>query len=114
MERFVMTANDLRNGLAVYLTGAGDWSRCLDDARVFGPADLADGAALGRQAEEAQCVVGAYEIEVEEGDCGLRPLRLRERIRAFGPSTHAAFARADVPGHLTHADGVEPVRFSER
>jgi len=114
MERFVITANDLSGGLAVYLTATGDWSCCLDDAWGLGPDERADGLALGLRAEENQRVVGAYEIEVEEGDFGLRPVRLRERIRAFGPSTHADFARADVPGHLTHADGVEPVRFSER
>lgn len=114
MERFVITANDLCNGLAVYLTAAGDWSCYLDDARTFTLDERADGLALGRQAEEVQRVVGAYEIEIEEGDFGLRPVRLRERIRAYGPSTHADFARADAPGHLNHADGVEPVRFSER
>ena len=109
---FVITANDLRNGAVVYLCDGADWSECLDESRIF-PADgLEEGLAVGRAAEDNQRVVGVYEIEVSQQGRQVVPVRYRERIRAYGPSTHVDFVRADVPGHLTHPDGVEAVRFT--
>ena len=109
---FVITANDLRNGAVVYLCDGGDWSECLGDSRLFPADELEVGLATGREAEAQQLVVGVYEIEVSRQDDELVPVRYRERIRAYGPSTHVDFVRADVPGHLTHPDGVEAVRFT--
>ncbi|MEK9753350.1 MAG: DUF2849 domain-containing protein [Rhodospirillaceae bacterium] len=110
-DLFAITANDLRNGLVVYLSEAGDWTETLADARLVAAAGVE--AALGDAGHAAAAgrIVGAYEIAVERSGEGVRPLRLRERIRAFGPSTHADFRRADVAGHLDHADGVVAVSF---
>ncbi|MBT6093542.1 MAG: DUF2849 domain-containing protein [Rhodospirillaceae bacterium] len=111
MSLYVITANDLRDGFVIYLGDNGCWTGRLDEGRLFGEAELPGALVQGVRAEESQQVVGVYELEVaSDGGC-VRPTRLRERIRAFGPSTHVDFARADVPGHLIHPDGVKAVRF---
>ena len=110
---FAVTANDLRNGLVVYLDGAGNWSEDLARARLVEAGDIEAAMADAARAEAAGQVVGAYEIAVETTVAGVRPVRFRERIRAFGPSTHVDFRRADVPGHLDHPDGVTAVSFAK-
>jgi hypothetical protein len=110
-ELFAITANDLRDGLVVYLDKDGGWTGEIGAARMV-VADGVDAAlADAGRATASGRVVGAYEIAVARTEEGIRPLRLRERIRAFGPSTHADFRRADVAGHLDHADGVVAVSF---
>ena len=110
-ELFAITANDLRDGLVVYLDDTGGWSEEIGGARIV-TADCIEAALsdAGRAAASGR-IVGAYEIAVARTEEGVRPLRLRERIRAFGPSTHADFRRADVAGHLDYADGVVAVSF---
>ncbi len=115
-DLFAITANHLRTGHVVFMDGGGGWTECMADARVIdakvdGAGELETALAEAGRAEAAGVVVGVYEIAVEDAGEGIRPLRLRERIRAFGPSTHADFRRADVAGHLDHADGVVAVRF---
>ncbi len=111
MSQYVITANDLRDGLVVYLDSEGDWCSSLEDGCLVGDVDLQAALAEGKRAEDDQRVVGVYEVSLALQDGRLMPERLRERIRAFGPSTHVDFARADMPEHLTHPDGVEAVRF---
>ena len=62
-------------------------------------------AELKLEAEAAREVVGAYLIEAEvslpEGRGRvITPLVYKERIRAFGPSVHPAFAKKVVPEHF--------------
>lgn len=111
-SEFVITANDLRSGEVVYLDPQGAWCACLDDGRVVEAADLDAVLTLGGQGEVEGQVVGVYEISVSRDGARIVPERLRERIRAFGPSTHADFARVEAPEHLRHPDGVEAVRFN--
>jgi len=114
MAQQVITANRLNDGLVVFLAEDGSWVDSILDAQMLSEGtELYNRLALANAAEQAQIVVGPYEIEVtetEEGD--LRPVRYRERIRAYGPSTHADFARHDIPGHLSHPDDVSPVYFN--
>ena len=112
MSQFAITANDLRDGVVVYLDATGNWVPCLEDCRLVDESGLDAALTESQQGEASQVVVGVYEIAVVRGDGWLMPERLREQIRAFGPSTHVDFVRADVPGHLSHPDGVEAVRFS--
>ncbi len=111
-EFFAITANHLQTGLVVYLDAAGNWTEVLARARVVAEEDISAARADAGRAEAAGLVVDAYEIAVEHAAEGPWPKRLRERIRAFGPSTHADFRRADVPGHLDHPDGVTAVSFT--
>lgn len=90
----VLTANRLSDGAVVYLTPTGTWSEVITDSRIARDADasaelLADGleVAGGRVAD------APYLIDVATGDEGIRPLRYREQIRAFGPSVHPEFGR---------------------
>ena len=85
----VITANRLLDGEVVWLAEGDNWVETLAGARVFEGKDaIAEGLALGAAAEKAQLVVGVYEMAVTEEDGGLVPVRLREKIRAKGPTTH--------------------------
>lgn len=82
------TANRLRDGVVVFRTATGGWSSRIADAEI-----VADGAEAARLLAEAErdsanaVVVGPYLIDVNEVDGETRPVSLRERIRAFGPTT---------------------------
>ncbi len=110
----IITANRLSDGLVVYLAEGECWVDSISEAKVLSDdKELESHFAFANNAEQALVVVGPYEIEVAQGDDnGIRPVRYRERIRAYGPSTHADFARQDIPGHLQHLDDVSPVYFN--
>ena len=83
----ILTANSLETGDVIYFAKAGDWSADLNDA--FVGLDESAWTWLGRKAEEVEKsgeVVGAYLVEVETYETGLRPTHIRERIRTIGPS----------------------------
>jgi hypothetical protein len=99
MRLKVATANRLRDGLVVYLAGDGGWSEAIGEGRVAG--DEAGASLLmeaAARAVDAQEVVEPYLMEVAADDAGLRPLRLRERIRAAGPTVQTALNRSRIPG----------------
>lgn len=83
----IATANRLRDGAVVFLTHAGTWSEEIDSASLAleaeAAADLSEGA---RHAEAVNHVTGSYLVEVERRDGKVRPLHIRERIRATGPT----------------------------
>jgi Protein of unknown function (DUF2849) len=83
----VITANSLKDGLVVFLT-AGGWTVDIDKAEVLETKEAVE-AALHRGAKDvaANRVVEAYAIEVRREGARLVPARLRERIRASGPTT---------------------------
>ncbi len=86
MEQAI-TGNRLDDGIVVYLTSDGGWSAAIDDSHVLtDEAELAASLARAALAEAAQEIVEPYAIDVQRTDAGLRPLRYREVIRAFGPS----------------------------
>lgn len=87
MAEKVLTANRLGDGIAVWLDANGQWTERLQEAFVARHAEAV--AALeeaGRRAFASNIVLDVNVIEVEEKDGKLRPLRLRERIRAEGPT----------------------------
>ena len=114
MTQQVITANRLTDGLVVFLAEDGCWVDSIQNAQVLSNSDdLKKRLDLANAAEQAQIVVGPYEIEVtSEGTGGIRPVRYRERIRAYGPTSHADFANQNIPGHLKHPDDVSPVYFN--
>ena len=82
-----ITANRLTDGLVVFLAAGGRWVEDCRLAEAYDGAEAVDAAlAVAAAAEKAQVVVGAYAIDVAVGPHGLEPTRLRERIRAFGPT----------------------------
>jgi len=89
----IITANRLGDGFVVYLTALGALSQRITDAVVFLDAAQSEQrlTALGA----ANGVIDPYAIEVTTGDNAIVPVRLRERIRAFGPTMETG--RAVLP-----------------
>ena len=87
MPHRVITANRMRDGAVVWLHESGAWFDEIDRASVSN-----DNAAVARLLAAAQAdqaagrVIGAYEVEIAPAWPGNIPLRLRERIRANGPT----------------------------
>ncbi len=83
----VLTANRLSDGISVWLDAAGHWTETLQDAFVARHKEAVDALdATGKQAFADNKVVDVNVVDVEEVDGQLRPLRMRERIRAEGPT----------------------------
>ncbi len=90
----VITANRLLNGDVVWLGDNGSWVERITLARTFEGEDQVDaGLAAGHAAEKNQEVVGVYDMDVTLEDGVIVPVRLRERIRAAGPTTHPHFGK---------------------
>jgi Protein of unknown function (DUF2849) len=85
-QPLVITANRLGDGRVVWLADAGRWSEAVADAAVFLGEAVSAGMVTAVQSENAQYVVGPYEVEVAATPAGPQPLRARERYRAEGPS----------------------------
>lgn len=83
----VLTANRLADGRVIYL-GEGGWTPELGAARLVSNEQEAEAAEReGRDAVAGRLVVEPYLIDIETEAAGVRPVRLRERIRALGPTT---------------------------
>jgi Protein of unknown function (DUF2849) len=83
----VLTANRLGDGRVVYL-GESDWTSRLEAARLIADDAAAEAAEqAGRAAVAGRLVVEPYLIDVRSETERLAPVRLRERIRAEGPTT---------------------------
>jgi hypothetical protein len=79
----VITANDLRDGLVVFLDHDGGWTHDIALARVVEDgADLDQANAYAKAQHDARIVVEPYPIDVEVTGGVPVPVRLRERIRA--------------------------------
>lgn len=99
MTRQVISANRLNDGLVVYLTGSGDWSERIDDARIVeGDEDNAAAMAVASEAAARQIVVDPYAIDIEESGGERRPTRFREYIRAKGPTVRPDLGKQAVSG----------------
>jgi hypothetical protein len=87
MSDKVLTANRLSDGISVWLNAAGDWVESLQDAFIARHAEAVSALeAAGKTAFADNKVVDVNVIDVVETDGVLQPLRLRERIRAEGPT----------------------------
>ncbi|GAB2185822.1 DUF2849 domain-containing protein [Roseibium sp. LAB1] len=85
----VITANRLLNGDVVWLAENGSWVERITLAKVYeGKEAVAAALAEGLEAEKNQKVVSVYEMDVTVEDGVIVPVRLREKIRATGPTTH--------------------------
>jgi hypothetical protein len=83
----VLTANRLADGRVVYL-GDDGWTGEIALARlIFDDTQAAAAEHEAQEAVAARLVVEPYLIDVEAEQGGVQPQRLRERIRADGPTT---------------------------
>lgn len=90
----IFTGNRLTDGLVVFLAEDGGWSENLAASRVIENEDeFSQMKALADAAAKAAIVIEPYPIDVARDGREIRPVRYRERIRAFGPSIHPDFAK---------------------
>lgn len=88
----LITANRLSDGQVIFLTSNG-WSRSISEAFRFTD-ETGRETAMDRANDDvaANEIVDPYEIDIElEGESAV-PVRLRERIRALGPTTGNSLA----------------------
>jgi Protein of unknown function (DUF2849) len=84
----VVTANNLRSGLVVYLGPAGDWVAKLADAAIAADPDgLQHLEARALAAVERSEVTAVYAMDVRVIAGTPEPVSVRERIRASGAPT---------------------------
>ena len=98
----ILTGNEVMSGATVYLTKTGEWVEELQQARVFlkEEAEARDAAIA---ATKKTMRINSLEVEtVTLKDGVIVPDRIRERIRAEGP-TAPRFDRQhlDKDGHVS-------------
>lgn len=83
----LVTANRLRDGIAVFMTRAGQWSELIDEAVLaLEPQAAAALEARAKEDEKKTIVTGAYLIDAERRGGRVRAAHIRERMRALGPT----------------------------
>lgn len=83
----ILTANRLSDGDVVYRTALGEWIDDIDSAELIeSPEQLAAAEVAAHADVRASKVLDVEAIAVEAEDGHIVPKRLRERIRAFGPT----------------------------
>ena len=85
----VVTANRLRDGTVVFFGPGEGWVDRLADATVFTSVEASTAALQSAQRDEAKNIVlDIYAIDVADQGGVLKPVKLREAIRAQGPTVH--------------------------
>lgn len=101
----IFTSNRVNDGIVVFLAEDGRWTESLEKSHVIRNGDaLAQAKVKAEEAALAALVVDPYPVDVTEDNGEIRPVRFRERIRAYGPPVHPDFAKMAAPGHF-QADG---------
>lgn len=98
----ILTGNELMSGATVYLDREGRWVEDLQQARLFGKEE-AEARDVAIAATKKTMRVVSLEVEtVTLRDGQVYPDRIRERIRAEGP-TAPRFDRQhlDEDGHVS-------------
>src|SRR5882672_7135775 len=81
-----LTANRLTDGVAVWYANGG-WSETVDNADLAHDKAAEDRLeAIGAEAQANNDVVDVNLIDVTVVDGAVEPVRLREKIRAAGPT----------------------------
>ncbi|MFN3549722.1 MAG: DUF2849 domain-containing protein [Mesorhizobium sp.] len=85
----VLTANRLIDGEVVWFGSGESWIETIHGARIVRDKAAEEALeAIGKAAFAANLVVDAELIDVELVAGRIVPTRLRERIRAAGPTNH--------------------------
>ena len=83
----IVTANRLRDGIAVFLGRTGQWSEKIDEATLaLEPKAAAALEARAKQDEVATLITGPYLIDAERRGGRIRAAHIRERMRTLGPT----------------------------
>jgi hypothetical protein len=104
----VITANRLTDGAVVFLGTDRAWGERLDRAAMYdGKEAVATALEQAKQDEENNLVVDVYAIDVSANSGAVVPTKLRELIRARGPTIHPEFTKAgSVPPTAQEDDHV--------
>lgn len=84
----VLTANDLTEGDAVWLTSDDTWSRDMADAELLEDEAVAQDRLVYAMTQ-SDVIVGAYLVDAEPSTNGPVPVHFRETFRTRGPSNYA-------------------------
>ncbi|WP_372604710.1 DUF2849 domain-containing protein [Actibacterium sp.] len=84
----VVTANDLLDGDAVWLTEDDRWTRRMCEAELIEDEAHAQLRLLAAESQ-GNIVVGAYLVDAKAGENGPEPTHFREAFRTRGPSNYA-------------------------
>jgi len=94
----ILTANRLTDGEAVWFAADGTWAETIDVAETVGDkAGEARLEAIGKAAYDNNEVVDVNLIDVSVVNGPIQPLRLREVIRAAGPSNRLDLGKQARP-----------------
>lgn len=95
----IVTANRLLDGAVVYLGQSGGWVERLSEALPLASAQAADARLTAAAADvKARLIVEPYAFDANLADSALRPLRVREVIRAAGPTVRRDLGKQAEPG----------------
>ena len=101
----IFTSNRVSDGIVVFQADDGSWTESLEKSYVIRDEDaLVQATERAEEAAVAAVVVDPYSIDVTEDYGEIRPVRYRERIRAYGPTIHPDFAKMPAPGHFLADD----------
>lgn len=99
----IITANELVSGATVYVNSDGRWIMDIDKARVFknGEAEARDAVVVAANATGRLISVEIEKVAVLDGKVVAN--RLRERIRADGPTAPYGPERQELgeDGHVS-------------
>lgn len=94
----ILTANRLSDGEAVWLASDHSWAETIDAAEIArDPATEEKLERAGKAGFLKNEVVDVELIDVQIVDGRIWPVRLRERIRAAGPTIHAGLGKQARP-----------------
>lgn len=82
----ILTGNELTSGGTVYLDISNNWVEDLQTARVFSKEETSERDAAIAATKGTGRIVGVEIEEVSQVQGVIIPKRLRERIRAAGPT----------------------------
>lgn len=83
----VITASRLTDGAVVFLGQDRAWVERLGQAAVFSSVDAsAEALAAAQKDEQANVVLDIYAVDVADKAGTVTPVKLREAIRAQGPT----------------------------
>ena len=100
----ILTANRLVDGEAVWLAADHSWVETIGHADIARDKDAeARFEAIGAAAQRRNQVVDVNLVDVELVDGAIYPVRLRERIRAAGPTNRPDLGKQARAGAMPAA-----------
>lgn len=82
---YLVTANDLLSGDAIFYQGGDGWSGDIKEAFLFFNLQEAEQAAVTANHKQASSIVGAYVIAATKDKS---PVKNREALRTTGPTNY--------------------------